>query len=108
MTDPELEISGRASELTALLDHHSRRLERLHERVALSTGRPAREVAADFASGRSLDATEAVRYGLVDEIAGNKVPIRSIVDSRRHATHTKRPGNSGPLGFRPDPRPRGS
>ncbi|MGA2528907.1 MAG: ATP-dependent Clp protease proteolytic subunit [Acidimicrobiales bacterium] len=107
LTDPELEISGRASELAALLNHHSRRLDRLHERVATSTGRPAGEVAADFRAGRSLDALEAVRYRLVDEIAGDNVPIRSIADSRRHATH-KRPGTSGPLGFRPEPRPRGS
>ncbi len=56
LTDPELEISGRASELAALLDHHRRRLDRLHERVGLSTGRPAADVAADFGSGLSLDA----------------------------------------------------
>lgn len=48
LTDTELEISGRTSELAALLDHHTARIERLHERVALSTGRPAGEVAADF------------------------------------------------------------
>ena len=33
LTDPELEIAGRASELGALLDHHRARLERLHERA---------------------------------------------------------------------------
>ena len=61
LTDPELAISGRASELRGLLDHHTARLDRLHERVALSTGRPVNEVAADFRTGQSLDATEAAR-----------------------------------------------
>jgi ATP-dependent Clp protease protease subunit len=107
LRDPELEISGRASELAALLDHHSRRLDRLHERVAASTGRPVSEVAADFRAGRALDSAEAVRYHLVDEIAGDKMPIRSIGDSRRHPVHTRKPPGNGPLGFRPEPRPQG-
>jgi len=106
LTDPELEISGRASELGALLDHHTARLERLHERVATVTGRPLSEVAADFRAGRSLDAGEALRYRLVDEIAGDKVPIRSIGAPRRHPVNGKRPEANGPLGFRPGPRPR--
>ncbi|MGA3353448.1 MAG: ATP-dependent Clp protease proteolytic subunit [Acidimicrobiales bacterium] len=107
LTDPELEISGRASELAALLDHHFERLDRLHDRVAASTGRPTQEVAADFRDRKSLDAPEAVRYRLVDQIAGDKELIRSIVDTRHHSTH-KRPSASGPLGFRPEPKPRGS
>ena len=61
LTDPELAISGRANELRGLLDHHTARLDRLHERVALSAGRPVNEVAADFRTGQSLDATEALR-----------------------------------------------
>jgi ATP-dependent Clp protease protease subunit len=106
LSDPELEIKGKASELEALLDHYSKRLDALHERVAARTGRLLREVAEDFRIGRSLDATEAVRYRLIDEIAGEKTPIRSIADSRRHSSHPKRPAGNGPLGFRPDPRPR--
>jgi ATP-dependent Clp protease, protease subunit len=105
LSDPELEISGRASELATLLDHHSTRLDRLHERIALSTGRPATEVADDFRSGLCLDATEAVRYRLVDEIAGEKAPIRTIGDPRHHSAHARRPAPNGPLGFRPGPRP---
>jgi ATP-dependent Clp protease protease subunit len=106
LTEPELEISGWASELAALVDHHSKRLDRLYERVAASTGRPVAEVAGDFRAGRSLDATEALRYRLVDEIAGGKVAIRPISDLRRHSVHSRKPGSNGPIGFRPDPRPR--
>ncbi|MGO9583584.1 MAG: ATP-dependent Clp protease proteolytic subunit [Acidimicrobiales bacterium] len=105
LTDPELEISGRASELAALLDHHSKRLDHLHERVAASTGRRVAEVTGDFRAGRTLDATEALRYRLVDEIAGDKTPFRSVSDLRRHSVHARRPGTKGPIGFRPDPRP---
>jgi ATP-dependent Clp protease protease subunit len=104
LTDPELEISGRASELGALLDHHTARLDRLHERVALSTGRPVADVAADFRAGRCLDATEAVRYRLVDEIAGDQPAVRSINGQRRHPVHGRRSGSDEPLGFRPGPR----
>jgi ATP-dependent Clp protease protease subunit len=104
LTDPELEISGRTSELAALLDRHTARIERLHERVALSTGRPAGEVAADFRAGRVLDAGEALRYRLVDEIAGDKPAVRSINSTRRHAVHPKRSERTEPLGFRPGPR----
>ena len=106
LSDPELEISGRASGLAALLDHHRTRLDRLHERVALSTGRPAAEVAADFGSGLSLEAAEAVRYRLVDEIAGENPSVRTIGDPRRHSARTRGPGQNGPLGFRPGPRHR--
>jgi ATP-dependent Clp protease, protease subunit len=103
LTDPQLKISGRASELGAQLDHHRARLSRLHERVAATTGRPLLEVTNDFRSGRSLDAAEALDYRLVDEIAGDKVPIRSIGSPRRHPVNGKRPENKGPLGFRPRP-----
>lgn len=102
LSDPELEISGRARELAALLEHHSKRLALLHERIAACTGRPVGEVAADFRAGRSLDANESLRYRLIDEIAGEKAPIRSIGEQHRHSVHPKRPGGNGPIGFRPE------
>jgi ATP-dependent Clp protease protease subunit len=104
LSDPELEISGRTSELAALLDHHTARLDRLHERVALSTGRPSGDVASDFRAGRVLDAREALRYRLVDEIAGDKPGVRSINSTRRRSVHSKRSDSTEPLGFRPGPR----
>jgi hypothetical protein len=76
----------------------------LHERVALSAGRPVSEVAADFRAGRALDAAEALRYRLVDDIAGDELPIRSIGSTRRRSVHGRRPDTSEPLGFRPRPR----
>ncbi len=104
LTDPELDISGRTSELAALLDHHTARLDRLHERVALCSGRPAGDVAADFRAGRVLDAAEALRYRLVDEIAGDEPAVRSIKSAHRHSAHPKRSESTEPLGFRPGPR----
>jgi ATP-dependent Clp protease protease subunit len=108
LTDPELEISGRASEIGALLDHHKARLEQLHQRVATSTGRGLHEVTADFRAGRSLDASEALRYRLIDEITGGYGPVRSIGTQRRHPVNTKRSEAKGPLGFRPGKKPRSS
>ena len=59
LSDPELEISGRARELAALLEHHSKRLALLHERIAACTGRPVGEVAADF-RGRAVARRERI------------------------------------------------
>jgi len=86
-----------------VLCYHTARLERLHERVALSSGRPVCEVAADFRAGRSLDAREAPRYRLVDEIAGDKPAVRPIGGTRRHLLYGKRSATTEPLGFRPRP-----
>jgi ATP-dependent Clp protease protease subunit len=105
LNDPELEISGRASDLEALLAHHTKRLYRLHERVATATGWPISDVAADVRSGRSFDATQALAYRLVDEIAGDQPPIRSIANARRHSPHGSRAESTEPMGFRPRSRP---
>ena len=105
LRDPELEISGRASELAGLLAHHTATLDRLHERIATSTGHRLADVAEDFRSGRALDAEGALAYRLVDEIAGASVPIRQIGVPRRHPITTRKPPSNGPLGFRPGTRP---
>jgi ATP-dependent Clp protease, protease subunit len=101
LRDPELAIAGRASELEALLAHHRARLERLHERVAEATRRPVADVARDFQAGLSLDAPGALRYRLVDDVAGNHRSVRPIRGPRRtQGTGPPRPGADG-LGFKP-------
>lgn len=101
LMDPELEISGRASELVALLAHQRQRLEGLHERVAAVTGRPLLEVEAEFQAGRTMDAIEARRFHLLDEIVGEGAPVRAISDPRRHGAARRRPPGGTPLGFKP-------
>jgi len=70
LSEPEVSVSGNASQLAAWAEHHRVELERFVQRLALATGRPAEHLEADLSLGRWLDADEALRYGLVDEIWG--------------------------------------
>jgi ATP-dependent Clp protease, protease subunit len=70
LTEPEVSVSGNASQLTAWAEQHRIELERFVKRLAQASGRPAEHVEADLAIGRWLSAEEALGYGLVDEIWG--------------------------------------
>ncbi len=76
LADPTWSLSGRASELGAWAEQHRAHLDRWHRRVAEAARRPAAAVADDCARGRYLTAEEALRYGLVDEIAAPRGVVR--------------------------------
>ena len=87
LKDPSIELTGSAAALAELARAELERLARFHDRLAAATGRPLEEVKADFAAGRYLSASEAISYGLLDEIV------------RRPGTIHEFPGRR--LGFRP-------
>ncbi|MGO9658669.1 MAG: ATP-dependent Clp protease proteolytic subunit [Acidimicrobiales bacterium] len=95
LSEPEVSVSGRASQLAAWADHHRAQLERFVQRLAEATGRPAEHVEADLSIGRWLDAEQARQYGLVDYIWGPGGPARPEPQT----------GPARPLGFGPGPRP---
>jgi ATP-dependent Clp protease, protease subunit len=68
LTEPEVSVSGNASQLAAWAEQHRAELDRFVKRLAQATGRPVEHVEADLAMGRWLGAEDALRYGLVDEI----------------------------------------
>jgi ATP-dependent protease ClpP protease subunit len=68
LTEPEISVSGNASQLAAWAEQHRLELERFVKRLAQATGRPAEHLEADLSMGRWLSAEDALRYGLVDEI----------------------------------------
>jgi ATP-dependent Clp protease, protease subunit len=70
LTEPEVSVSGNASQLAAWAEQHRVELERFVKRLAQATGRPAEHLEADLSLGRWLDAGEALQYGLIDEIWG--------------------------------------
>lgn len=70
LRDPDIQTAGTASQLTQAVEHHAEQLRRFHQRIAQAVNQPVEVVATDFADGRYLDANEAKRYGLVDEIVG--------------------------------------
>ena len=69
LREPEAAFTGRARELTSWAERHQRQLEDFCRRVAEATRWTPERLAAEMRSGRYLDAEEALRHGLVDEIA---------------------------------------
>jgi ATP-dependent Clp protease, protease subunit len=70
LCEPELSVSGNANQLAAWAEQHRVELERFVKRLAQATGRPVEHLEADLSMGRWLNAEDALRYGLVDEIWG--------------------------------------
>ena len=68
LREPRSTATGRADELAAAADQHARQVSDLCGRIATATGRDPQEVASDLRAGRVLDASQAVEYGLVDEV----------------------------------------
>ena len=68
LKDPSIELTGSATALAELARAELERLDRFHERLATAVVPDLELVKADCAAGRYLSATEAVSYGLVDEI----------------------------------------
>jgi ATP-dependent Clp protease protease subunit len=65
---PRGSFSGTADQIERQNRHQQELLWRLYARVARVTGHPAEEIAEDMRRGRWLDASEALAYGLIEEI----------------------------------------
>ena len=68
LREPRSTATGRSDELAAAADQHARQVGDLCGRIATATSRDSQEVASDLRAGRVLDASQAVEYGLVDEV----------------------------------------
>jgi ATP-dependent Clp protease protease subunit len=68
LTQPTARFEGSPQTIAAQNREQQALLWRLCARLAQRTGRPAEEIAEDMRRGRALDSTEALAYGLVDEI----------------------------------------
>jgi ATP-dependent Clp protease protease subunit len=68
LAEPAVEATGRPEDLARWAGHHRDQLARFATRLSRATGAGTEQILADMAAGRFLDAEEAVRYGLVDEI----------------------------------------
>ena len=67
--EPELGAgSATVRDVPAVADAFARQVAVLHGWVANATGRPVSEVADDFRRGHSMDAAEALHYGLLDAV----------------------------------------
>lgn len=70
LSEPVFELSGPARELDAWAASHRAQFRRFCERVAGSLGMSPETLETDLATGRFLDADQALEYGLIDEICG--------------------------------------
>ena len=67
---PGNRLVGTADEVAAAAGAYLRAVEELAIRIAEVTGRPRSRVEDDLSAGRVLTATEAMEYGLIDEVIG--------------------------------------
>jgi ATP-dependent Clp protease protease subunit len=105
LADPEVEIEGRASHLGHLVKCHQSSIRRYHERLAEACRRPVVEIEAACAEGRFMDAAEAARWGIVDEVRSRRPgTVRSMpAEAASRDAHTNdviglRPPKSSPPG----------
>jgi len=68
LVNPKQNVIGFGRGLADAVDHELRFVAEFHKRLGRVTGRSFEEIEADFESGRFLTASQAVAYGLVDEI----------------------------------------
>ena len=68
--EPVFELSGRARDLDVWAANHRAQLRRFCERLATALGTAPDDLKRDLATGRFLDADEALEYGLIDEVCG--------------------------------------
>lgn len=69
LKEPSTELHGRADEIATLAATQRRQLEAFQLRLADATGQPLDRVVADTRHGLTLDADQALAYGLVHEVA---------------------------------------
>jgi ATP-dependent Clp protease protease subunit len=68
LSEPVFELSGPARELDAWAANHRAQFRRFCERLAAALKTSPETLQGDLATGRFLDAEQALAYGLIDEI----------------------------------------
>lgn len=70
LREPRADLTGSATDLARAAADLENRWQRYVHRLAEAASQPYEHVEADLRAGRSLDASAALAYGLVDEIVG--------------------------------------
>lgn len=70
LQEPDTDVAGRAAEIERALAAQAARRDVFYRQLAARTGRSTEEIAAEWSSGRYLDAEDAVTLGYVDVIEG--------------------------------------
>jgi ATP-dependent Clp protease, protease subunit len=72
LAQPRARFTGTPEEIAAQSRQQQELLWKLYGRLARRAGRPAEEIAEDVRRGLYLGAREALDYGLIDEITGDR------------------------------------
>jgi ATP-dependent Clp protease, protease subunit len=68
LAQPTVRLAGTPDQIDAARRQHRDLLVRFQAHLARATGRPVDAIADDMRAGRTLDAAEALAYGLIDDI----------------------------------------
>lgn len=68
LVEPTVSFRGRPREIESASHDHASQLKKLCARLARATHQPLEVIEADMRSGRYMTASEALRYGLIDEV----------------------------------------
>ncbi|MGD0380890.1 MAG: ATP-dependent Clp protease proteolytic subunit [Acidimicrobiales bacterium] len=82
LCEPVFELSGPARDLEAWAAHNRAHLRQFTERLAATLGSSPEALERDLAAGRFLDATQALEYGLIDEICSPSARIYPLPGPR--------------------------
>lgn len=66
--EPEGSVAGRAVDIERQVAEQASRRDRFYDELSCSTGRPPGEIAAEWSSGRYLEAADAVTLGYADSL----------------------------------------
>lgn len=78
LSDPEVSFAARASQAEEMARSELSMLRRYHECLARCSGQSLEDMAGWCAAGRYLSASEAKELGLVDEVTGERPPLRRV------------------------------
>jgi ATP-dependent Clp protease protease subunit len=115
LSEPTTHLEAHVRNVAQWAELRAAERQRFCERVAAAVGKAAVEVGADLERGRFFGASEAVAYGLLDEVCRPDAKIRSLRGSPGSGSHSGSWGSSGssrssdpnppstptPMGFRP-------
>lgn len=78
LSDPEVSFAARASQAEEMARSELSMLRRYHEALAGFSGQRIEDVEGWCGAGRYLSAIEAKELGLVDEVSGERPPLRRV------------------------------
>jgi ATP-dependent protease ClpP protease subunit len=95
LSEPPTQMEAHVRNVAQWAELRAAERGRFCERVGAALGKPAEEVGADLERGQFFDTTEALEYGLLDEVCRPDADVRTLPGSGSG------PGTPPPIGFRP-------